>query len=255
MAIFKYPLVSPVPPSGNDADAPTQAIDYLAIRRSRIKYEDKSSKYYGENLPNNDVKREYNSNAVYVAMPPQLQTQYNPAYSRTDVGVAGVMAASLMGSGKTGGDLTEIAQSVQAAAQGGSPEFAASLIASAANSINNMLGLAGNVSANTLSALSKGKVFNPFTEQVFNSMAFRTHTFNFKFLSRNEAEAMMVKKIVDYIKIGSGPILSGGDIPDLSVAVDNKNTKDIIKKFDESYGTGGSNDCLLYTSPSPRDRG
>jgi len=234
LAVFKYPKSTPVPASGNDADGPTEAIDYLAIRRSRIRYEDSQGKYYGENLPNNKVQRDYHPHACYVAMPPQLSTSYNPAYSRTDVGVAGVMAASLAGGDMDGSDMTRIAQSVQAAAQGGSPEFAASLIASAANGLNNMLGLAGNTSASSLLALSKGKVFNPFTEQVFNSMAFRTHTFNFKFLSRNEAEAHEVKAIIDYIKIGSGPIISSGNAIDEITLNQSKSFKSAIDQIKEA---------------------
>ena len=230
MAILRYPIRPPVPDNHSvDADGPTKAIDYLAIRRSRIKYE-KDTAWYGENIPNNDIKRTYNDDACYLAMPAQLQTQYNPAYQRTDVGVAGVMAASLV-AGDTD-NLENIAQSVQAAAQGGLPEFATSTIASAANSLNNVLGLAGNVSANSLSAMAKGKVFNPFTEQIFNSMAFRTHVFNFKFLSRDRAEAVQVKQIIDYIKTGSGPILMGGDIPEIKKDVStNKNNKENQKKF------------------------
>lgn len=230
MAILRYPLRPPVPDNHSvDADGPTKAIDYLAIRRSRIKYE-KESKWYGENIPNNDIKRTYNDDAVYLAMPAQLQTQYNPAYQRTDVGVAGVMAASLV-AGDTN-NLEQIAQSVQAAAQGGLPEFATSTIASAANSLNNVLGLAGNVSANSLSAMAKGKVFNPFTEQIFNSMAFRTHVFNFKFLSRDKAEATQVKQIIDYIKTGSGPILMGGDIPTIKA---DQHTNDANKEQQKKY--------------------
>ena len=244
MTIYKYPYRPPVPHSGNDADGPTEAVDYVAIRRSRIKFKD-DNKYYGENLPSNDVERIYNPDAVYIAMPHQLQTQYNPSYSRTDVGVAGVMAASLMAGDASQGDLNQVAQSIQAAAAGGMPEFATSLIAGAANSLNNVLGLAGNVNANSLSALSKGKVFNPFTEQVFNSMAFRTHVFNFKFLSRDEREAQQVKSIIDYLKIGSAPIIMGGDIPDITRNAGAKgDAKENITKTADHFGIDNIDDHL-----------
>ena len=242
MAILKYPLRPPVPDSNDDADGPTKAIDYLAIRRSRIKYGD-NKKWYGENIPNNEVTREYNDNACYLAMPAQIGTQYSPSYQRTDIGVGGVMAASLMAGNTSESSLNDIAQSVQSAAQGGLPEFAASTIATAANGLNNILGLAGNVSANSLTALAKGKVFNPFTEQIFNSMAFRTHTFAFKFLSRDENEAQMVKQIIDYIKIGSGPIIMAGEIPKLNA---NEHINEAGKKAREEYQktVGGVTDKL-----------
>lgn len=216
MTIFRYPYKAPVEKGsagGGDDDAPTEAIDYLAIRRSRINFKDGDVNYYGENLPNNAVKRTYNEDAVYLAIPPQLQTAYQPSYRRADMGVAGVMAASMMGSGM-GGDqsnLNNIANAVISAAQGGLPEFAASTISQAANGINNLLGLAGGADAQSLMQLSKGKVFNPFAEQIFSTMAFRTHVFNFKFLSRNEAEANQIWNIINYIKKGSAPIVAAGD--------------------------------------------
>ena len=48
--------------------------------------------------------------------------------------------------------------------------------------MNQALGLAGNVDASSLLAIGKGKVFNPFQEQIFSNMNFRTHQFTFKFI-------------------------------------------------------------------------
>jgi len=95
LSVYRYPLRPPVPTSQGDydANAPTEATDYLMLRRSRIVYNDNESKYYGENLPDNNVERNLNSDAVYLAMPNQLQTSYSPAYRQVDVGVAGIFAA------------------------------------------------------------------------------------------------------------------------------------------------------------------
>ena len=38
-----------------------------------------------------------------------------------------------------------------------------------------MLGIGGNINANTIAQLAGGKVFNPYTEQLFSNMTFRSH--------------------------------------------------------------------------------
>ncbi len=209
MSVYRYPLRPPVPTSQGDydANAPTEATDYLMLRRSRIVYNDNESKYYGENLPDNNVERNLNSDAVYLAMPNQLQTSYSPAYRQVDVGVAGIFAAQQVGG--AGNDLNDMATQLQSAAQAALPEVAVSAIASAANAANSALGLQGNLDANSLLALSKGKVFNPFSEQIFSNMAFRTHQFSFKLMSRSMEEAREINNIINYIKMGAVPILGG----------------------------------------------
>ena len=274
-----------------DANAPTEATDYLMLRRSRINYSDNSTQYYGENLPGNNVERNLNPNVVYLAMPNQLQTAYSPAYRQVDMGVAGIFAAEAVAGG---GKLDELATSLQSAAGAALPEFAISTIAQAAGAANSALGLAGSVDANSLLAISRGKVFNPFTEQVFSNMAFRTHQFQFKLLSRSMEEAREVKNIINYIKMGATPILGGsqsGDDalgsgvtlsdgagvasrnrfmevpdkfelkfvrmePDGNLSEDADGFGSMHFKIHTSVCTGvqvNYTPCLLYTSPSPRD--
>ena len=151
----------------------------------------------------------------YIAMPNQLNTSYSPAYRQVDMGVTGVMAASAVAGGVTA-DINALAGTIQGAAVDALPEFAMSTIAQAASGINSALGLQGNIDSNSLLAISKGKVFNPFTEQVFSNMSFRTHQFNFKMLSRSMEEAREIKRIISYIKGGAVPIIGGGGSNDIS---------------------------------------
>lgn len=213
MSVYRYPLRPPVSTSqGNyDANAPTEAVDYIMLRRTRINYSDNDSQYYGENLPNNNIDRVLNRDVVYLAMPNQLQTSYSPAYRQVDVGVAGIFAAQALGGTNT--DVNQFAETLQGAANAALPEVAVSALAAAASGANSALGLQGNIDANSLLALSRGKVFNPFSEQIFSNMAFRTHQFQFKMLSRSMEEAREVKNIINYIKHGAVPIL-GGDASD-----------------------------------------
>ena len=59
-------------------------------------------------------------------------------------------------------------------------EFASSTAANIASAFGGQLGMAGKIDANSLQQMTKGRVFNPFAEQIFKSMAFRQHAFNFK---------------------------------------------------------------------------
>ncbi len=222
-SILRYPLQPPVTANQGDDDnqGATKAIDYLMLQRSRIKFEDNSSKYYGENLPGNKVERELNPRRCYLAMPQQLQTQYTPSYRQVNMGVMGVLGASAL-AGMGSDDFNTLAETIQGAAAGAVPEVALGAMAQAAGAMNQALGLAGNVDASSLLAIGKGKVFNPFQEQIFSNMNFRTHQFTFKFYSRSEQEARMVRMIVDYIKEGSLPIMGAtGSLKSSGFGLDN----------------------------------
>ena len=73
------------------------------------------------------------------------------------------------------------------------------------------LGLAGNASPNDIMALAKGKVFNPYQEQLFSNMQFRNHMFSFKFFARSERESQEINNIIKYLKQGALPIYGSAD--------------------------------------------
>jgi len=211
LANFRYPLQPPVV-SDSLADGGTDLTDYVVFQRKRILYEDNSKGYYGLNLPSNKVSTKKDPNRVYLAMPPQLQTAYRPGYRNVDLGVAG-MALSILGMDvlKKGFELNKLTELVQETAGAIAPEFNAAALSGLANSASQALGLAGNIDSNAFAQLSGGKVFNPYTEQLFSNMAFRTHTFNFKMFSRSPAEAREVNRIIRYFKEGATPIIGGDD--------------------------------------------
>ena len=68
-----------------------------------------------------------------------------------------------------------------------------------------MLGLSGQIDANSIMQLTQGKVFNPYTEQMFSNVQFRTHSFNFKMFARNEDESVEIAHIIKYLKQGALP--------------------------------------------------
>ena len=84
----------------------------------------------------------------------------------------------------TDGDINfDTLATIQTAARAAVPEFSASALTQAANSISGFLGLQGSIDVNSLEQMTRGRIFNPYTEQIFNNMSFRNHNFSFKLLS------------------------------------------------------------------------
>lgn len=236
MTIYKYPLKAPVDDSGNEnVEAPTGAIDYLCLKRSRIIYNNSDKKNAHQFDPSQSsltgVQRKRMDGCVYLAMPPQLSTSYQAAYSHQDVGLVGLGMAEAWGKD----NMDNIVDQIQSAAGMGVPEFASTTATGLANAFSGMLGLAGKVDANSLQQMSKGRVFNPFAEQIFKSMAFRQHQFNFKLLARSEKEAEEIQRIITWIKAGATPEIQGVQNKEdgLSGLTDGTLTASVLMKGDK----------------------
>ena len=202
MTIYRYPKNPPATGSSS-VENPTKNIDYVMFQRKRIQYDDQNgSAYYGLNIPNNSVAMNSNPDRVYIAMPQNLSTQYQPTYRQVDVGVAGMAAATGLGIDS----FDKAAQALQTAASDALPEFAASTMMDIVGGASQFLGLAGTATANDILALSKGKVFNPYTEQLYSNMQFRNHMFSFKFFARDRDESKEINHIIKYLKKGALPI-------------------------------------------------
>ena len=178
------------------------------FQRKRINYDDgNGTNYYGLNVPNNKVAVENNKARIYIAMPQNLQTAYQPTYRKVDMGVMGMAMAE----GLSSSDLDGVVTALQQAATSTIPELTTGALAQAAQGAAQMLGLAGNADANALQALTQGKVFNPYSEQLFSNMQFRTHNFSFKMFARSERESQEINNIIKYLKQGSLPIYGDSD--------------------------------------------
>ncbi len=229
--IYRYPKQPPVPSGSNDPDveAPTEAIDYVRFRPFEMVFGenggfaagtgsgsvDQGVSYqsggYGYGLANVNATKTFKEEDIYMSMPPNLQTGYQANYRQVDIGAGGIALAGMMGSG---GDYKDIAGKLQDAAKAALPEFSASIITNAANDISGFLGMQGNIDVNSLEALTRGRVFNPYTEQIFNSMSFRNHNFSFKMFSRNDDEAREIQSIIRTFKMHSHPDIQSGGIYD-----------------------------------------
>lgn len=211
MSVLRYPL-NPVSPDTADEQYPSEAVDYVMFRRFRIRYDDAAGGYKGLNVPGSKVANMPNRSRVYIAMPKAIQTSYQASYSKVDMGVGGVMAATLAGD-VIGGQASfdSVASTIQKTAAAALPSAAGKAIAGVTSSINNLAGSGGAVDANALSAVTQGKVFNPFSEQIFNSMAFRSHNFSFKLFARSKKEARMIREIITYLKTGTAPKIASAN--------------------------------------------
>ena len=178
------------------------------FQRKRIQYDDSNgSSYYGLNIPNNNVAMEKNTDRVYINMPQNLSTQYAPTYRTVDMGITGMAAASGLGADS----FDDLAEALQKAAKDAIPEFTAGALSEVATGAAQFLGLAGNATRNDIMALAKGKVFNPYQEQLFSNMQFRNHMFSFKFFARSERESQEINNIIKYLKQGALPIYGAAD--------------------------------------------
>lgn len=205
---LRYPI-SPVVDRANDEPFPTEAVDYIHIQRSRIKYKDTGGGYKGMNMPGSESLLKRDPTSVYLAMPKNISTAYQASYAKVNMGVAGAMASTMINPGGTTFD--DAAKSISDAATTATPELAASTIAGSVSSLNQLIGGEGNVSASDLLAVGQGRVFNPFAEQIFKEMQFRTHSFSFKLFSRSMNEAKEIHNIITYLKTGAAPRLKGID--------------------------------------------
>ena len=229
MSVYRYPAEPVVAKEDKSMVEPgTLATDYLMLHRHRLRYKDgkAGNNFYSRKTPGNHQRVNYNDDVVYIAMPPSIQTSYGPAYKRMDIGVSGVTLAQMLGDK----DMSSVADKLQDAAEAAIPEFSTSAMINMANSFNSFLGLQGAIDLNTIEQLRNGRIFNPFSEQVFAGMSFRTHNFAFKFFIRNKDEANNVFKIIRYIKMGSLPDIQGGKFDETYI---NKN-----KKFKQLSGSG-----------------
>ena len=216
---LRYPLKPPVASNedfiGDDATGSTGATDYLRIQRKRTKYKygsggaagDTGGTFFGSNsltFTDQNTVRDYHRTSCYIAIPPGINAQYQPVYRQVNLGVGGAAAMQAMGSD----NFNALATSLQQAAAAILPEFAASAVASGANAISGFFGTQGQLDANSLQGLLTGKVFNPYTEQLFQQMNFRNHSFAIKMLARNFKEAKEINDIIQYVKVGAHPVLS-----------------------------------------------
>ncbi len=213
---YTYPLRPPVPSDSRNPDlwGGTEVVDYVRFKQYRMRFDDGNNNMEANSLYNySAAEKQYCTApaAIYMAMPPQITTQYSANYRQVDLGVGGV-ALGAVGGTQGFEDMNNLTNVLQAAARASAPEFMANTLTTAVNSIGGMMGLQGSVDKQSLEAMTRGRIFNPYTEQIFNNMNFRQHNFSFKMFARDPQEAQTIEEIIHYFKAGAHPRYQRGDI-------------------------------------------
>lgn len=213
MATFRYPDIAPVG-SASDAglqelgaswnpggEGLTRWVDYIKFQAYALNYNgsailDSFKDGNSASGSSNATGNETNGDTVLLYMPANIAASYQTSYNQTAFGVGGIMAAQMLGSTNS----TEIAGALKNAAAGAAPEAAFSAVGEAITGLNQAIGVAGSVDGNALAAVSQGRVFNPYEEQIFQGVSFRTHQFDFKLIARNRTEATQIESIVKFFK-------------------------------------------------------
>lgn len=250
MASFRYPDISPVG-SGSAAgltglganwnrggEGLTRWVDYIKFQGYALNYDGaailesfKNSKDAENTARNSSAGKELLGDSVYLYMPANIAVSYQTSYNQVAFGVGGIMAAQMLGASSS----TEIAEALKNAAGGAAPEAAFSAVGDAIGGLNQVIGVGGQVSGNDLAAVSQGRIFNPFEEQVFQGVSFRTHQFDFKLVARDKKEAENIDGIIRFFKILMLPSYDG-DIgnPDKPDPPKNTKTTDDAPKKDDA---------------------
>ena len=227
--ILRYPLKVPVEGSLLDsADAPTGRVDYLKIHRFRINHEKSEGGYGGSNLPGNRQNIILNPDIVYLAMPQSISVAYQADYSAVNMGIMGVLGANVAAAIGGGSDADQLTSAVQSAAAAALPELAYNKGAKIISSLAAAGDLETGVTGAALQNLVKGRIMNPFTEQIFNGVQFRNHQFTIKMFARNKKEAQSILEIIKYLKMGTLPQLGNADAKEEDQLKNSKAAKDIF---------------------------
>lgn len=161
-----------------------------------------------------ETTQEQAIHTIFLPIPNVLQPSYSAQYSETELGIAGKAGADT-GSVLAGGDfgetnLTGGAANLLAANIPGIAAGAGGLV----GSIFSKIGLGAGVGLLTGAGLDKGvqgALFgagiarNPHMAQVFQNVAFRKHSFDYKLAPKNEKEQEIITEIIRIFKVAMHP--------------------------------------------------
>jgi len=201
----------------------TSFVDYLVIKHhsstdgNPYSYIGNSGNYGGNSVLGGGAEAEGSlKNTIYLYLPPRLQESYSTNYQRTTVGAAGVQALDAGRTALEGGDV-DVVSAIQTTAKAAKPQFVMDKIAAALGTINSALGASGsNLDANSVGALVKKKVFNPYQETTFRGTNYRSHNFTFQCQPRNKQESDELYKILNVLRRGMLPEMQDADKADFT---------------------------------------
>ena len=228
------PLVYPrsIPGSSLNVSAQdsfeTSFVDYLQIKIYNSKSGNPYS-YIGNS--NSDGSKNYGAGktlggggenegalieTIYLYLPQQLKEQYTTNYQRTTLGAGGVGALDAVATAAAGGE-TDLVESLKTTAGAAKPQFVMDKIAAAVGTINSALGASGtNLDANSIGALVKKQIFNPYQETTFRGTNYRSHSFTFECQPRSSKESNELYNILNKLRRAMLPSMQDGNTSDFT---------------------------------------
>ena len=175
----------------------TQVDDSVILKSGEI---DKKKK--GVSSLFQDTRRIQESIAIY--LPPNVEDNTTAGYNDMRTGLAGFLAARGVSAATSSDDAEKIAKEFVGSATG--------LLSSAAmRAVSEVAEIALGAEGTTqLANKAFGVADNPYMEVLFDAMALRTFTYNFKFAPKNENETLEVQKIIQVFRFHMAPELRGG---------------------------------------------
>ena len=153
---------------------------------------------------------------IYLYLPQQLKEQYTTNYQRTTLGAGGVGALDAVATAAAGGE-TDLVESLKTTAGAAKPQFVMDKIAAAVGTINSALGASGtNLDANSIGALVKKQIFNPYQETTFRGTNYRSHSFTFECQPRSSKESNELYNILNKLRRAMLPSMQDGNTSDFT---------------------------------------
>ena len=153
---------------------------------------------------------------IYLYLPQQLKEQYTTNYQRTTLGAGGVGALDAVATAAAGGE-TDLVETLKTTAGAAKPQFVMDKIAAAVGTINSALGASGtNLDANSIGALVKKQIFNPYQETTFRGTNYRTHSFSFECQPRSSRESNELYNILNKLRRAMLPSMQDGNTSDFT---------------------------------------
>jgi len=186
----------------------TEYVDYIKIQPIGVDYTQQGAGRFNTIPSNKDTagSRIERNACIFLPIPQNLSVTYAPQYNQKNLGAMGAAVANALGGNNAG----DIAKSLQSFAGNATSEVIYKSMASTATSLNTILGMESiTLDGSTLMAMASGKIFNPYQEQIFEGIGFRTFSFNWKLLAKSPNEAKTIGAIIKALKVYSLPRYAG----------------------------------------------
>ena len=163
----------------DDSKFPTEVIDYLKFEIF-------------------DPIDDRNTKTLYLYLPNKLSENYTAKYNGVELGATGAAAVGAARDAIAAGGIGNgFGEQVQAFAKAAKPQLGYSLGAGAINQVVSATGGSGSLNANSLSALTQKRIFNPYEEAIFQGTTFRDHNFDFKMAPKDKSDVDTIIEIID----------------------------------------------------------